>query len=211
MLPPNVLNLPLQRANLELRLLDGGAPVALAGPALDVVDHLVHAPLLLVHRLAVLALVGLEVRVVDELEPARLPRAVLLVALLAEVAPAPVAAAPELVVEVAHFEWLCFLLLLLPLSLFSFRLFFFFLACFFSFCGTRASASFVVVTALRSENQCCGKLLVTSLACSGVVDVEAAGLRGARGWLPSPSSVFLFSSIFFFFFSFSPHPFVLPA
>ncbi len=105
MLPIQLPNLHLQHADLLLRLLDGGPPVALARPAVHVLHHLAHAPLLLGDGLARLAHARLQVRVEDELEPARLARAVLLGTLLAEVAPAPVAAAPELVVKVAHCVW----------------------------------------------------------------------------------------------------------
>lgn len=48
------------------------------------------------------ALVGQIVGVVDELQPARFPRPVFLGALLPEVAPFPVTAAPSNVVKVAH-------------------------------------------------------------------------------------------------------------
>lgn len=102
MLPPQRGNLHIQRVNLLLRLLNRGAAVALGAPAAHVELHLLHAPPLGQHLLAVPARLGLEVGVEHQLEPARLARPVLARALLSEVAPLPPAAGPELVVEVAH-------------------------------------------------------------------------------------------------------------
>lgn len=105
MLNPQRPNLRIQRHHLRLRLLDRRAPVALAAPAPHVLRHLGDAPLLLVDLVARLAHIGLQVGVVDQLEPACFACAVFFGALLAEVAPLPPAAGPELVVEVAHDGW----------------------------------------------------------------------------------------------------------
>lgn len=83
-------------------LLYRGAAVHLPRPPVDVAHQLVVFALLLLDVLAQLADVRVRDRVVDELEPARLARPPLLVALLAEVAPPPVPAGPARLVEEAH-------------------------------------------------------------------------------------------------------------
>lgn len=122
-LGPDLVDGHLDLGHVVLGLLDGGAAVALAAPALDVLGHLVIPALLLLNLVAQLALARLVVGVVDELEPARLARPVLLVALLAEVAPFPIPALPARLFEITHFlgggvpPSLLVLFLSLPLSL----------------------------------------------------------------------------------------------
>ena len=94
----------IQIFNVVLGLLDGGPAVALALPPVDVVVHLCHAPRLLGDLLADLAVRRYQVRLVHQLEPAGFSRAVLLVALLSEVAPFPVPAVPPGLFKVAHFD-----------------------------------------------------------------------------------------------------------
>jgi len=94
----------IQIFDVVLGLLDGGPAVALALPPVDVVVHLCHAPRLLGDLLADLAVRRYQVRLVHELEPAGFSRAVLLVALLSEVAPFPVPAVPAGLFKVAHFD-----------------------------------------------------------------------------------------------------------
>lgn len=87
------------------RLFYGSHPVSLASPTSNIFLHLAHSSILLGDLLANLARRRDKAGFVDELEPARLARAILLVALLAEVSPFPVAAGPEGLLEVAHFWW----------------------------------------------------------------------------------------------------------
>ena len=103
MSPPQLLNLVIDPLNIMLRLLNGSHPVALASPTSNVFGHLAYSSVLLGDLLANLARRRNANGFVDELEPARLACAVLLVALLAEVSPLPVAAGPEGLLEVAHF------------------------------------------------------------------------------------------------------------
>ncbi|KAI1817256.1 hypothetical protein GGS20DRAFT_57278 [Poronia punctata] len=88
---------------VPLGLLYGGGPVGLGGPSRDVALELGVFPLLLLDVLAQLAVLVAQVGAVDELEPARLARAVFLVALVAEMTPSPVAAGPACLVIPAHF------------------------------------------------------------------------------------------------------------
>lgn len=88
--------------HLAARPLNGGTSVALALPALDVPVHLVVPALLLLRVVTELTHIGLRLGLVDELETARLAHPVLLVALLSEMAPAPVAACPAGLLKVAH-------------------------------------------------------------------------------------------------------------
>lgn len=103
MVGPDLVDGHLDLGHVVLGLLDGGAAVALGAPALDVLRHLLVPPLLLLDLVAQLAVARLVLCVVDELEPARLARPVLLVALLFEVAPFPVPALPARLFEIAHF------------------------------------------------------------------------------------------------------------
>lgn len=103
--PPQVLNLASHPRNILLRLFYGGHAIPLASPTGNILCHLAYSSILLGDLLANLARRRNEVGLVDELEPARLACAVLLVALLAEVSPLPVAAGPEGLLEVAHFGW----------------------------------------------------------------------------------------------------------
>lgn len=102
MLRPNLIDRHLNLRHVVLSLLDGSPPVPLAPPPLDVLRHLVVPPLLLLDLVAQLAVAGLVVGIVDQLEATRLARSVLLVALLAEIAPFPVPASPACLFEIAH-------------------------------------------------------------------------------------------------------------
>lgn len=88
--------------DVSLGLLNGGYPVPLALPPSDVGLHLGDTAVLFLYLVAELALPRLVGRVVDQLQAARLSRPVLLVALLPEVPPLPVAAIPASLFEVAH-------------------------------------------------------------------------------------------------------------
>jgi hypothetical protein len=88
--------------DVPLSLLDGCHPIALALPPGNVGLHLAHSTIFLVHLVTELAIALLVDRVVDQLQAARLPRPVLLIALLFEVPPLPVAAVPACLFEVAH-------------------------------------------------------------------------------------------------------------
>lgn len=162
---PQLVNLPLDLPHILLRLLDGGAAVALVAPTGDVVVHLVKAARLgadLVARLAArLEVVGL----VHELHAARLAGAVLLVALLPEVAPLPVAAAPAGAVEVAHFLSLGFVCFLVTLGVFS--VLFLFLCPFFR-----------LVRLVASVSSCCPRV-------PSLVVVVGQGLEHGRGGFDS--------------------------
>lgn len=96
-------NLAVDIVNVVLGLLDGGPAVTLALPPVDVVPHLVHPPSLLCDLVADLAVRVYRNRLVDKLQPARLARPVLLVALLPEVPPFPVTAPPAGLLEITHF------------------------------------------------------------------------------------------------------------
>lgn len=102
MLGHDLVDLGGDVVDVPLRLLDGGGAVPLLLPAGDVGLHLGDAPALLLDLIAELAVPLLVVGAVDQLQPARLARPVLLVALLPEVAPFPVAAVPPGLLEVAH-------------------------------------------------------------------------------------------------------------
>lgn len=95
-------DLIMNLAHLALGPLDGGGLAALTLPAIHVALHLFVAAHLLCNVMAELADIVVGLGLVDELESASLAHAVLFVALLAEVAPAPVAALPAGLVEVAH-------------------------------------------------------------------------------------------------------------
>lgn len=117
MFGPYFLDLLVKLSDFALGLLNGGAAVALAAPPFDILGHLGHPPLLLLDGVAILAHRPLRVCIEDELEPARFAGAVFLGTLLAESAPFPPTAAPELLVEVAHGSLLCCCwLVFLPLS-----------------------------------------------------------------------------------------------
>lgn len=96
------VDLELDVVHIPHRLLDGGPPVAFALPPLDVVQHLVDPPLLLALLLTNLARALGGLPAVDELQSARLAGAVLLLALLAEGTPLPVATVPAGLFKVAH-------------------------------------------------------------------------------------------------------------
>lgn len=100
---PQIRNLALHARNILLRLLDGSPAVSFPFPAGDILCHFAHSPVLLSDLVANLARGRHKNGLVDELESARLAGAVLLIALLAEVSPLPVAAGPECLFEVAHF------------------------------------------------------------------------------------------------------------
>lgn len=84
------------------RPLDGGVAVALHLPPLHVAIHLVVPPLLLLCVVAQLADIVLDFCLIDQLQPTRLAHSIFFVALLAEVAPAPVTATPTSLFEVTH-------------------------------------------------------------------------------------------------------------
>lgn len=102
MLFAHAVNLITYIVHLDAGTFYRGIPVPLSLPALHVPVHLVITTLLLVDIEANLTQVPLYLCLIDQLEPTRLTRSVLLVALLAEVSPAPIAAAPACLIEVAH-------------------------------------------------------------------------------------------------------------
>jgi len=102
MLGPYVMYLDADLLDVSLRLLDRGHTIALPLPPLNVRLHLADAAVLLLYLVAELALARLVDCVVDQLQAARLARPVLLVTLLAEAPPLPVAAGPAGLVEVTH-------------------------------------------------------------------------------------------------------------
>lgn len=97
-----ILDLCRDLLYVSLGLLNGRYPIALALPPSDVGLHLGDPTVLLLHLVAELALSVYIDGVIDELQAARLPRPVLLVALLSEVSPLPVAAVPACLFEVTH-------------------------------------------------------------------------------------------------------------
>lgn len=84
------------------RPLNGGGAVALHLPTLHVAVHLVVPPLLLFCVVAQLADVMLDFCLIDQLQSTRLAHSIFFVALLAEVAPAPVTTTPTSLFEVTH-------------------------------------------------------------------------------------------------------------
>lgn len=84
------------------RPLNGSAAVALHLPTLHVAIHLVVPPLLLLGVVAQLADVMLDFCFIDQLQPTRLAHSVFFIALLAEVAPAPVTTTPTSLFEITH-------------------------------------------------------------------------------------------------------------
>lgn len=96
------IDLPHHIVHLAARPLNGGTPIALALPPLNVAEHLIVPALLLLGVVTELTHVGLGTGLVDQLQAARLAHPVFLVALLPEMAPAPVAARPAGLFEVAH-------------------------------------------------------------------------------------------------------------
>lgn len=90
--------------DVSLGFLDCGHPVALSLPPCNIGLHLVNAPVLLLYLVAELALARLVGRIINQFQAARLARSVLLVALLAEVPPLPVAAGPARLFEITHGE-----------------------------------------------------------------------------------------------------------
>lgn len=117
MFSPQGGNLGREFGNLLLGAGNGGAAVALAPPAPNVVQQLGDLAVLLANVLARLAVARLQERLPHQLEPARLARAVFPLALHAEGPPAPVATRPERVVVVAH--CCCMFVLVLPCGLCS--------------------------------------------------------------------------------------------
>ena len=99
---PELANLLLNFCDIALGLFDSCASVSLALPSLNVVDHFPHTSVFLGDLLADFALTGQVICVVNQLQPARLSRPVLLVALLPEVSPFPVSTSPPRLLEVAH-------------------------------------------------------------------------------------------------------------
>lgn len=98
----HAVNLLRHLSNLTIRPLNRRPAVTLPMPSLDITVHFVQTSLLLLRVVTEFANVAFSPRVVDELEAARLAHAVLLVALLTEMAPAPVATAPKRHFKVAH-------------------------------------------------------------------------------------------------------------
>lgn len=88
--------------DVSLGFFDGGHPVPFSLPPGNISLHLMDAAVLLLYLIAQLALSGLVGRIIDQLQAARLARSVLLVALLPEVPPFPVAACPACLFEVTH-------------------------------------------------------------------------------------------------------------
>lgn len=94
--------------DVSLGLLDCGHPITLSLPPCNIGLHLVNAAVLLLYLVAELALALLVGRIIDQFQAARLACPVLLVALLTEVPPLPVAAGPARLFEVTHGEPLVF-------------------------------------------------------------------------------------------------------
>lgn len=84
------------------RSLDRGRLSTFSLPSLDVAIHLVITTLLLLYVVAKLADISFWLCLVDKLQATRLAHAVLFRALLAEVAPSPVATFPASLLKVAH-------------------------------------------------------------------------------------------------------------
>lgn len=99
---PHPIDLPHHIMHLTARSLDGSGSVALALPSLHVPVHLVVSALLLLGVVTELTHVRFRSGLIDQLQPASLAHPVFLVALLSEMAPAPVAACPAGLFKVAH-------------------------------------------------------------------------------------------------------------
>jgi len=97
-LPQGLLNL----GDVSSSPLNSCGAVTFPLPAVDVVLDLVDAAPFLVHFVAYLTCALLISGAVDELQATRLARAVLPVALLPELTPAPITALPTCLIEVAH-------------------------------------------------------------------------------------------------------------
>jgi hypothetical protein len=82
--------------------LDGGVTVAFHLPTLHVAIHLVVPPLLLLCVVAQLAYIMLDFCLIDQLQPTRLAHSIFFVALLAEVAPAPITTTPSSLFKITH-------------------------------------------------------------------------------------------------------------
>lgn len=82
--------------------LNRGRSVAFSLPAPHVALHFVVPAPFFLNVVAQLAYIGIVSGLVDELKAARLPHPILLIALLAKMAPSPVAAGPTSLIKVAH-------------------------------------------------------------------------------------------------------------